>query len=54
MVKINHFPAENVLPILFRISDVVQTSYLDRGKTINHQLYIKDFLSVQSSGCYWI
>ena len=30
--------------IFFRTSDVVHISYLDKGKTIDHQTYIKDCL----------
>ena len=36
--------AKNVFTILFRKSDVVQISYLYRGKTINHQSFSKDCL----------
>ena len=39
-----HFAAKNVFTILIRMSNVVQLSYLNREKTINHESYIKDCL----------
>ena len=44
VVKIGRFESKNLFTIFFRTSGVVHISYLDKGKTIDHQTYIKDCL----------
>ena len=39
-----HLVSKNVFTILFRLSDEVIISYLDKGMTINNQSFIKDCL----------
>ena len=46
VVKIGRFESKNLFTIFFRTSGVVHISYLDKGKTINHQTYIKDCLKL--------
>ena len=42
VVKIGRVESKNLFTIFFRTSGVVH--YLDKGKTIGHQTYIKDCL----------
>ena len=44
VVRIGRFEPKNLFIIFFRASGIVHISYLDKGKTINHQTYIKDCL----------
>ena len=44
VVKIGRFESKILFTIFFRTSDVVHISYLDKGKTIDHQTHIKDCL----------
>ena len=44
MVKIAQFKSKNMFTLFFRTSGVVHISYLDKGKTKDHQTYIKDCL----------
>ena len=39
--KIGRFESKNLFTIFFRTSGVLHISYLDKGKTIDHQTYIK-------------
>ena len=44
VVKIGQFESINKFTIFYRTSSVVHISYLDKGKTKDHQTYIKDCL----------
>ena len=44
VVQIGRFESKNLFTLFFRTSGVVHISYLDKGKTIDHQTYIKDCL----------
>ena len=44
VVKIGQFEPKNMFNLFFRISGVVHTTYLDKGKTVDHQTYFKDCL----------
>ena len=44
VVRIGRFEPKNLFILFFRASGIVHISYLDKGKTINHQTYIKDCL----------
>ena len=41
VLKIGRFESKNMLTIFFRTSGVVHISYLDKGKTKDHQTCIK-------------
>ena len=44
MLKIGQFESKNMFTIFFRISGVVNISYLDKGKTKDYDTYIEVWL----------
>ena len=53
VVKIGRFESKNLFTIFFRTSGVVHISYLDKGKTIDHQTYNKKDKRLLKTSCWY-